>query len=544
MRQSAFFPILLFWAILFCPPSALSAQDHDVDALKEALDNKEGEERFPYLFQLGVIEREARHFKRSIGYLEEALELARSLDDEERELKSLELLASVYQRRGWQKKKVETELAYRILKGKVDERNRSRLINQFNSELDSLDTELDLSEQEKMALEVEKEGILYEKEDIASRNRAIQRKLSVSERERLQKERELERMARIRAELKQQAEHLMVEAYQDSLAILEKEQENADLENELRRQRLKQSLMAAFLVIVLLISLFLWYALRERRRRTEERMVLQKQLMMQEKLASLGQLTAGIAHEIKNPLNFVNNFAEGSSEMTDELSETLEENRDRFPPEDFGEMQELAGELKQNAQDIIANGQRMDRIIHSMMEHARGEKGESSPADINLLVDDAINLSYHGFRALDPTFNITIERDFSEGLPVMKVVGQDISRVLLNLLNNACHALNQMKKDKGERFDPILRVTTRQVLDGVEIQIQDNGPGIPPELQDRIFTPFFTTKPTGEGNIGLGLSISRDIVVEGHGGEIRLDSKVGAYTCFTVFLPEHVPAAG
>ncbi len=230
--------------------------------------------------------------------------------------------------------------------------------------------------------------------------------------------------------------------------------------------------------------------------------------------------------------------------MTDELTEALEENRERLSPEDFGEMQELALELKQNAKDIIANGQRMDRIIHSMMEHARGEKGESSPADINLLVDDAINLSYHGFRAMDPTFNITIERHFSEELPSPEVVGQDISRVLLNLLNNACHALHQKKQEAGEGFDPILKVTTRQVLDGIEIQIRDNGPGIPPEIQDRIFTPFFTTKPTGEGNIGLGLSISRDIIVEGHSGEIRLESQVGEYTCFTVFLPEHVSATG
>jgi hypothetical protein len=224
MRRSAFVSVLLVWAVFTGLLPALSAQDSDLDALKEALEKAEGEKRFPYLFQLGVMEREARHFRRSLGYLEEALELARSLEDEERELKSLELLASVYQRRGWQKKKVETELAYRVLKGKIDERNRNRLINQFNTELDSLDIELDLSEQEKMALEEEKEGILYEKEDIANRNRAIQRKLSVSERERLEKERELERMARIRAELRQQAEHLMVEAYQDSLAILEKEQ--------------------------------------------------------------------------------------------------------------------------------------------------------------------------------------------------------------------------------------------------------------------------------------------------------------------------------
>jgi signal transduction histidine kinase len=277
--------------------------------------------------------------------------------------------------------------------------------------------------------------------------------------------------------------------------------------------------------------------LQEMKTVTAEIIKTQNQLFVQEKMASLGQLTAGIAHEMKNPLNFVNNFAEGSIELTEELTEMINIQKDQLKKEDFDELEDIINELKQNANDIFDNGKRADRIVRSMMDHARGGKGEPSSVNINTLVDENVNLAYHGYRAIDSSFNVTIQKDYDESLSPIKVVQQDIGRVLLNILNNACYAVLEKQKESGEDYSPSISVSTTSRKGGIEIRIRDNGPGIEQKLRDKIFRPFVTTKPTGEGNTGLGLSISYDIIVQQHHGKIEVESEPGEFAEFIVTLP-------
>jgi signal transduction histidine kinase len=263
----------------------------------------------------------------------------------------------------------------------------------------------------------------------------------------------------------------------------------------------------------------------------------QASLIQAEKMASLGQLTAGIAHEIKNPLNFVNNFAGLSNELLGELKEiaapaiaALDDDKRRDVDETF-EM------LTGNLEKIAEHGRRADNIVKSMLEHSRGVTGERREVDLNALIEEALNLAYHGARAQDQTFNITLERDFDTALKPIELVPQDITRVFLNLFGNGFYAANkQAHGDGGTAFRPVLRVVTHDAGDVIEIRVRDNGTGIPPDIRDKLFQPFFTTKPTGEGT-GLGLSISYDIVTQQHGGTIEVDSRVGEFTEFTVRLP-------
>ncbi|MEO8233562.1 MAG: ATP-binding protein [Ignavibacteriota bacterium] len=255
----------------------------------------------------------------------------------------------------------------------------------------------------------------------------------------------------------------------------------------------------------------------------------QQQLVTQQKLASLGALTAGIAHEIKNPLNFVNNFSEVSRELLDEMKLEIQNNN-------LDEVIELIGDLKQNLDKINQHGKRADSIVKGMLLHSRGTSGEKTPTDINDLLDQYVNLAYHGMRAQNKEFNITIEKDYDETLEKINVVPQDISRVFLNIINNACYAANEKKKKSGNSFVPLLKVSTRKLADKVEIRIGDNGNGIPADHLEKIFQPFFTTKPSGEGT-GLGLSLSYDIVTKMHGGELKVETKEGEGTTFIISLP-------
>jgi len=275
----------------------------------------------------------------------------------------------------------------------------------------------------------------------------------------------------------------------------------------------------------------------------------QNQLVTQEKLASLGQLTAGIAHEIKNPLNFVNNFAALSIDLTKELREEIEKIEggglkiedggswivDR---ESLANMKEILETLAQNAEKINHHGRRADGIVRSMMQHARGGSGQREPTDINQLLDDAVNLVYHGMRANDTSFNIKIEKDYDETIGKLEVVPQDLSRVFLNLISNACYAGNEKMKATRDSFSPTLSVRTQNLGDKIEIRIRDNGNGIPAEIREKIFNPFFTTKPAGQGT-GLGLSISHDIIVQQHRGEIKVETEEGKFTEFVVRLPKN-----
>jgi signal transduction histidine kinase len=265
----------------------------------------------------------------------------------------------------------------------------------------------------------------------------------------------------------------------------------------------------------------------------------QQQLVTQQKLASLGQLTAGIAHEIKNPLNFVNNFAVLSMDLAKELrEELLKRKTENVNNGDFADIEEILDMLVQNAEKINHHGKRADSIVKSMMQHARGSSGQREPAEINALLDDAVNLVYHGMRANDVSFNITIEREYDESIGKLEVVPQDISRVFLNIVNNASYAAIQKKKAHRDGFSPMLSVSTKNLGEKVEIRIRDNGNGIPADIREKIFNPFFTTKPTGQGT-GLGLSISYDIIVQQHHGEIKVETEEGKFTEFVVRLPKN-----
>jgi two-component system, NtrC family, sensor kinase len=266
-------------------------------------------------------------------------------------------------------------------------------------------------------------------------------------------------------------------------------------------------------------------------RRTQDR------LIQAEKMASLGQLTAGIAHEIKNPLNFVNNFSDLSGELLDELKEITAPAIAALGDDVRSELDEIITTLSSNLEKIAEHGRRADGIVKSMLEHSRGESGERREVDLNNLVEEALNLAYHGARAQDQKFNITLERDFADAIAPIELAPQDMTRVFLNLFGNGFYAATKRQRDgTAPEFRPVLKVATKDLGEAVEIRIRDNGTGIPPEIRDKLFQPFFTTKPTGEGT-GLGLSISYDIIVQQHGGTIAVDSEPGAFTEFAIHLP-------
>ena len=263
----------------------------------------------------------------------------------------------------------------------------------------------------------------------------------------------------------------------------------------------------------------------------------QARLIQAEKMASLGQLTAGIAHEIKNPLNFVNHFAGLSVELLDELKETAAAAIAGLAEDERADVDEIVGMLTGNLEKIAEHSRRADGIVKSMLEHSRGASGERREVDLNGLVEEALNLAYHGARAQDASFNITLERDLDPASAPIELAPQEITRVLLNLFGNGFYAATKRQRDgAASDFRPVLKVTARDLGEAVEIRVRDNGTGIPPEIRDKLFQPFFTTKPTGEGT-GLGLSISWDIVTQQHGGTIAVDSVPGEFTEFTIRLP-------
>jgi signal transduction histidine kinase len=254
----------------------------------------------------------------------------------------------------------------------------------------------------------------------------------------------------------------------------------------------------------------------------------QTQLVQSEKMASLGELTAGIAHEIQNPLNFVNNFSEVSNELLEEMKEELEKGN-------YKDAIDLANDVMQNLEKINHHGKRADGIVKGMLQHSRSSSGQKEPTDINILADEYLRLCYHGLRAKDKSFNASIKTEFDETVDKVKIIPQDIGRVLLNLLTNAFYAVSQKKKEQKKEFEPTVTIGTKKVAGKVLITVKDNGNGIPQKVLDKIFQPFFTTKPTGQGT-GLGLSLSYDIV-KAHGGEIKVDTKEGEGCEFVVYLP-------
>jgi signal transduction histidine kinase len=270
--------------------------------------------------------------------------------------------------------------------------------------------------------------------------------------------------------------------------------------------------------------------------------ITQASLLHAQKMAALGQLTAGIAHEIKNPLNFVNNFAGLSVELLDELKTAAAPGIAALDDDTRAEIDETVGMLTGNLEKIAEHGKRADGIVTSMLAHSRGSSGDRRSTDINVLIDEALNLAYHGARAQDQGFNITLECELDHSLAPIELVPQDMTRVFLNLFGNGFYAAAKRSREAGDGFGPVLKVTTRDLGEAIEIQVRDNGTGIPPESRDKLFQPFFTTKPTGEGT-GLGLSISYDIITQQHGGTIEVDSMFGEFTEFTIRLPRSRPVA-
>jgi two-component system, NtrC family, sensor kinase len=263
----------------------------------------------------------------------------------------------------------------------------------------------------------------------------------------------------------------------------------------------------------------------------------QDRLVQTQKLASLGQLTAGIAHEIKNPLNFVNNFSALSVEIADELNEVLKQAS--LADTLRKEADELTSLLKDNLGKVVQHGERADSIVKNMLLHSREGVGECRSADINALVEESLNLAYHGARAEKQGFNISLEREFDPTAGIAEVYPQEITRVFLNLISNGFYAASKGAAKAGD--EPRLKVTTRNLGEEVEIQFRDNGTGIPADIREKIFNPFFTTKPAGEGT-GLGLSMSHDIVVKQHCGTIEVTTELGSFTEFIVRLPRRMAA--
>jgi signal transduction histidine kinase len=260
----------------------------------------------------------------------------------------------------------------------------------------------------------------------------------------------------------------------------------------------------------------------------QELKTTQAQLIQSEKMASLGELTAGIAHEIQNPLNFVNNFSEVNTELIEDMEEEIDKGN-------FQEVKKIANDIKENQQKIAHHGKRADAIVKGMLQHSRSSSATTELTDINKLADEYLRLCYHGLRAKDQFFNATMQTDFDQSIEKVKIIPQDIGRVLLNLYTNAFYAVSEKKKEQPEIYEPSVTVTTKRMGDKIEIKVADNGNGIPQKILGKIFQPFFTTKPTGQGT-GLGLSLSYDII-KAHGGEIKVSTKEEEGTTFILKIP-------
>jgi two-component system, NtrC family, sensor kinase len=332
-----------------------------------------------------------------------------------------------------------------------------------------------------------------------------------------------------------------IQAVQTLVAHEEERKKEIESARVAYQNQLKQYALIAGLAILLLIAFFLH---RNNRKEKKAKNLLkdknevieqtlnhlkstQSQLIQSEKMASLGELTAGIAHEIQNPLNFVNNFSEVSNELIDEMKTELSK-------ENYEDANAIADDLKQNLEKINHHGKRADAIVKGMLQHSRSSTGVKEPTDINALADEYLRLSYHGMRAKDKNFNVEFKTDFDNSIQKINIVPQDIGRVLLNLFNNAFYATNEKKKTADENYKPLISVQTKKISDKVEIRVSDNGNGIPASIKEKIFQPFFTTKPTGQGT-GLGLSLSYDII-KAHNGGIKVKTEEGARTEFIVQL--------
>lgn len=264
---------------------------------------------------------------------------------------------------------------------------------------------------------------------------------------------------------------------------------------------------------------------------------LRKQISQQEKMASLGLLSAGIAHEIQNPLNFVINFSKVSQKLLKDMQEVLDELGDVLPDDSVEEIKEIMSDLEGNMSKIEENGNRASSIVRGILLYSRGKDDEYIPTDLQQLTKEYVWLSYHALRANNKSFNVSIQEDYADGLPLVKIIPQDFSRAVLNLMNNACYAVfSKSKEATGTAYQPTIRISLKKEGDRINLAIEDNGQGISEEIKKKLYTPFFTTKPIGEGT-GLGLSITKSIIEQKHNGTIEMDTRPGEYTRFTISIP-------
>jgi signal transduction histidine kinase len=338
-----------------------------------------------------------------------------------------------------------------------------------------------------------------------------------------------------------------MEAFQQVLLDEQLRLQNIEREKNEFQNKIRTYILSAGLVVILLVAFLLYrnnrqkhtanLVLKEQKDKVEitlqELKSTQSQLIQSEKMASLGELTAGIAHEIQNPLNFVNNFSEVSGELISEMVEEVDKGN-------YEEVKAIADDVKQNLEKINHHGNRAADIVKGMLQHSRSSSGVKEPTDINALADEYLRLAYHGLRAKDKTFNATMKADFDKSIGNINIIPQDIGRVILNLITNAFYVVDEKKKAPqppkgGVPYEPTVSVSTKKVEDKVEVKVKDNGNGIPQKILGKIFQPFFTTKPTGQGT-GLGLSLSYDIV-KAHGGELKVETKEGEGSEFIIHLP-------
>ncbi|OQY96271.1 MAG: hypothetical protein B6D37_01930 [Sphingobacteriales bacterium UTBCD1] len=330
--------------------------------------------------------------------------------------------------------------------------------------------------------------------------------------------------------------------YQYSSEMGKKQVEITELKNQKERQKSFLIVSLAGLSLIIISVFLLWRNNRQKQKanlfleRQKQKVEItlselkstQAQLIQSEKMASLGELTAGIAHEIQNPLNFVNNFSDVNKELLSEMNNEIENGN-------YDEVKSIAKDVTDNEEKINHHGKRADAIVKGMLQHSRTSTGQKELTNINALCDEYLRLSYHGLRAKDKSFNAKFETDFDPSLPKINVVPQEIGRVILNLINNAFYAVSERKKLNETGYEPTVIVSTRNERDMIEIKVKDNGTGIPEKIKDKIFQPFFTTKPTGSGT-GLGLSLAYDIVTKGHGGELKVETIEGEGSEFTIYI--------
>jgi signal transduction histidine kinase len=324
--------------------------------------------------------------------------------------------------------------------------------------------------------------------------------------------------------------------FQLQKAVAEQQQQIQEAESKqlAYESNIRQYSLILGIIVILTIALLLYY---NNRQKQKANIVLesalanlkstQSQLIQSEKMASLGELTAGIAHEIQNPLNFVNNFSDVNKELLTEMKDEMDKGN-------IDDAKEIANDVIANEEKINHHGKRADAIVKGMLQHSRSSSGQKEPTNINALADEYLRLAYHGLRAKDKSFNATLQTDFDETVGNINIIPQDIGRVILNLITNAFYVVDEKKKSGIENYEPTVAVSTKKSGDKIFISVKDNGNGIPPKVLDKIFQPFFTTKPTGQGT-GLGLSLSYDIV-KAHGGELKVETKEGEGTTFIIEL--------